>query len=125
MFISPDLQANIKRATDSNCKELNNECFQSVKDVLVNPGTELSTEADPLTERFVVLATASLVVLVSVLIAYWHLETQPQPVPIYIGSALVNDAAAAVSASTVVVVMESPTPALTITPKPEPTSVTG
>ncbi|RDL30125.1 uncharacterized protein BP5553_10403 [Venustampulla echinocandica] len=106
-------------------RELNNQCFQSVKDVFTNPKTEVDSRADTLTERFVVIATAGLAALLSVLIAYWHHERQPPPMPIHIRPAQINEAATAISAATVAVVMESPTPALTITPKPDPTAVTG
>lgn len=119
MFISPDLQKNIKDVIDSNCKELNNQCFQSVRDVLVNPKTELQARG------LLLFVVAICGIINSIIIPLFYNMKQPVPVPLHLSPGHLSQASAAASATAIVVVPGSGTPPITITPTPEPTTITG
>ena len=117
VFVSPDLQGKIKDAMNSNCQEINDKCYKSVRDLLVNPNTELEARQ---------IAGGALVVgILALLYPWWYKEEKPVPVPIHIPPAQISQASTAVSATVIVVATGSGTPTITITPEPEPTTVTG
>lgn len=120
VFLSTDLQNNINAALDSNCGELNDQCFQSMRDSLMNDDTELYSRQDPAT-----LTVGALVVgFASLLFPFYYQDKEPIPVPIQLDPSYVSAASALATASAIVIVPESGAP-ITITPRPNPLTVTG
>lgn len=120
IFLSTNLQNNINAALGSNCGKLNDQCFQSMRDSLMNEDTELHSRQDPAT-----LTVGALVVgFTSLLFPFYYQDKEPIPVPIQLDPSHVSAASALATASTVVLVPESGAP-ITITPSSEPPVVTG
>lgn len=117
IFLSTDLQNNINAALDSNCGELNNKCFQSMRDSVINSNTELSS-------RQAQSGGPVLVLLVALFFPLYYQEKQPIPVPIQFNPSQISAASSLATASTIVVIPESGSP-ITITPSPKPPAVTG
>lgn len=120
IFLSSNLQNNINSALDSNCGELNDQCFQSMRDSLMNDDTELYSRQDPAT-----LTVGALVVgFASLLFPFYYQNKEPIPVPIQLDPSHVSAASELATANVIVIVPESGAP-ITITPSPEPPAVTG
>jgi len=122
IFLSSDLQGNISNTVKSNCPELDDQCFQSVRDLLISPNTELDPTIEP---RWFFLGLAGLAGLLGLLIPAFRFASYEVPNPIYIPPAQVSQVSLAAPATEFVMFTGSGTPTMTITPKPEPTTITG
>lgn len=121
IFVSEELQGKVREAYDADCKEINDACYTSVKDVLIHPDNELQPrQLDPVT-----VGVAVVLGFIAVLFPVWYKGDQTVPVPIHMPAAEISQASEAESATAVVVVTGTEPPVITITPKPEPTTVTG
>jgi hypothetical protein len=122
VFISNDLQSKIENTRASQCQQLNNECVQTIKDLLLNPNTNLEARQDPFT-----LVILSVVVLIFAAVMANHINHKSEPVATHWSAdpTQISQASAASNATAIVVVTTSNTPLLTITPKPDNPSVTG
>ena len=120
VFLSTDLQNDINTALDSNCGQLNDQCFQSMRDSLMNDDTELYSRQDP-----AILTVDALVVgFASLLFPFYYQNKEPISVPIQLDPCHVSAASALATASAIVIVPESGA-LITITPRPNPPAVTG
>ena len=120
VFLSPDLQNSIKGIMDANCQELNGPCFQSVRDGLINPSTELVARQ----LETAALVGAAVMAFVSLLFPFYYQESRPIPNPIKLDPVHISAASAAAIATETVVVPTSGPP-VTMMPKPTPPTVTG
>ena len=105
---------------DSNCKTLNSQCLQSVRDGLVNTNTQLVARGI----LAIGLGGAGLATILALFIPFVFEEHKLIPIPIKLDPSQISAAAAAASATEIVVVPTSGLP-VTITPKPNPPLVTG
>jgi predicted lysophospholipase L1 biosynthesis ABC-type transport system permease subunit len=105
---------------DSNCKALNSQCLQSVRDGLVNTNTQLVARQI----GAVGLVGAALAVIIGLSLPFIFEEHKLIPIPIKLDPSQISAATAAASATEIVVVPTSGPP-VTITPKPNPPTVTG
>ena len=108
---------------DSNCKTLNSQCLQSVRDGLVNTNTQLVTRQLGAMGLFGVVG-AGLAAIVSLFLPFIFEKHKVIPIPIKLDLSQISAATAAASATEIVVVPTSGPP-VTITPKPNPPTVTG
>jgi hypothetical protein len=119
IILSEELRANIQKAVDSNCNDINAQCVDGVKYLLVNPHTELES-------RQVVAVGASVFAVVALAIPWWGKSgNQGVPVALHIPSTQLDPAASAASAATVVAVTGSGVPFVTIVPSAKAPTPTG
>lgn len=117
-MLSDELRVNMDKAIANNCKNVDSQCVESIKKLLVNPHTELES-------RQLVAAGAGLFALLALAIPLYEKErSQGVPVAIHIPSAQINPAASAAQASTIAAITGSGSPLITITQKPDVASVT-
>jgi hypothetical protein len=118
-LLSEELRADIQKAIDSNCKEINSQCVDGVKDLLANPHTELES-------RQVLAAGAGLFALFALAIPWLEKSrNQGVPVALHIPSAQLEPAASAASAATIVAVTGSGVPFVTVVPSAKAPTPTG
>ncbi|KAJ4364159.1 hypothetical protein N0V83_009614 [Neocucurbitaria cava] len=118
IVLSDELRANIDKAIADSCKNVDSQCVESIKNLLVNPHTELEA-------RQLVAAGAGLFALLALAIPLYEKErSQGVPVAIHIPSAQIDPAASAAQASTIAAITGSGSPLITITQKPDLASVT-
>ncbi|KIM94644.1 hypothetical protein OIDMADRAFT_60421 [Oidiodendron maius Zn] len=110
MFLSPDLQNTIKGVMDANCKTLDDNCFQSVRNSLINPNTELVS-------RQLSVFGAVAVGFAAILFPFFYKDTKLVPVPIVLHPSDMSAASAAATATELVAVPISGA-RVTITPTP-------
>lgn len=121
IFISSELQGKIENVMKAKCQEVNDKCFQSVKDVINTPETELQSRA-----TMGGLVTGAYAVFHMILgMAYLWNQKEEKVVQWHIDKEGIIQVSAAMSASEIVVATGTGAPSVTITPKPEPTTPTG
>jgi hypothetical protein len=121
VVFSDELRANIQKAVNSNCNNLDAQCVDSVSNLLVNLHTELESR-----QVAIAVAGAELFVLIAIAIPLWGKgRNEGVPVALHIPSAQLDPAASAAQASAVAVIANSAAPSITINRKPEVTPVKG
>ena len=123
VVLSDDLRTNIQKAVDSNCKNIDTNCVDSIKGLLVNPHTELeSRQVGP-----AVAGGAAFLAFIAMVIPLWGQSRDQQGVPValHIPSAQLDPAASVAHAATIAAAASSGAPFITITPKPDAPAVTG
>jgi hypothetical protein len=119
--LSEELRGNIQKAISNDCKIVDGACINSMKDLLINPHTELES-------RQVGAVIAGLVVLASMILPMIILDANRElgvPIAIHVPPAQMAPAASAAEAATFAVVTGTGAPFVTVTAKPHVTSATG
>jgi hypothetical protein len=112
VVFSEELRTNIKTAIDSNCKDINAQCVDSVNSLLVNPHTELESR------QAIVLAGAGMFAFIAMVIPMLNKDrNEGVPVVLHMPSGQLGPAASAAKASTIAFITNSAAPAVTITRK--------
>ncbi|KAF2028204.1 hypothetical protein EK21DRAFT_114118 [Setomelanomma holmii] len=104
IVLSEELRGNIKTVLDTKCNSIDTQCVNSIKDLLINPRTELES-------RQLAGAAAAGAVLFALLALALPCQIDP--------------AASAAQASTIAVITKTDAPFITITPKLDTPSATG
>jgi hypothetical protein len=123
VVLSEELRSNIQKAVDSNCKNIDTQCTESIKSLLINQDTRLeSRQADK-----AVVAGAALFGLLSFVIAMLRKGDNQPAVPgvLHVPAAQMAPAASAARAATIAAITKSGAPIVTLTPKPAAPTVTG
>jgi len=121
VVLSEELRTNIKKAFDSNCKTVDDKCVGSMKDLLINPHTELESRQVGAAAG----AVAAVILLAAIMLPLFEKDrTQGIPVALNIPSIQLSSAVSVAATATIAVVTASGTP-LTIAPKPHTTSAPG
>jgi hypothetical protein len=116
-ILSEVLRADIDKAVKSDCKDIDGQCFESIKSLLINRKTELES-------RQIEVAATALFALIALAIPWIEKDSKKGiPVAIHIPSTQFGPATSAAQASTLAIVTGQGT-SITITPKPNPVMVT-
>lgn len=119
VYISQDLQKDIKKAVDMNCKNLNSECFAKVGDVIKGPDTRLKSWQ---TEIIMIEALGG---FLGLLFLFFYDRDRTVPAPIHMKPDVIKTASELATATEIVAIPPSDGPTVMITASPGPTSVTG
>lgn len=109
----------MKEAMKSNCNNIDTQCVNGIRDLMVNPRTELES-------RQLAAAGAALFALIALAIP-WLAKSQNEEVPLalHIPASQMDPAVSAAQASTIAAITKTDAPYITITPKPDAPSATG
>ncbi|KAH3995359.1 hypothetical protein HBI70_178250 [Parastagonospora nodorum] len=122
VLLSEELRANVKKAFDSNCKSIDDQCIGSVKELLINPQTQLESRQ----VGQVAAAVAAVILLAAVLLPVLEKDrTQGIPVALHIPSAQLDLAVSVAATATIAVITASGTPFVTVTPRTPTASSVG
>jgi hypothetical protein len=100
MFLSPELRDTLKGVMEANCKTLDDKCFQSVRNSLINPNTELVSRQLP-------VYGAVAVGFAGLLFPFFYKDAKLVPVPIILRPSDISAASAAATATELVAVPTS------------------
>jgi hypothetical protein len=119
--LSEDLRANIQKAVDASCKTIDSQCIGSIKNLLINPRTELeSRQLGPV--------VPAVVLFFALIAGVWEVGkdgSKGVPLAIHIPPAQVAEAASAAEAATIAAVtgVGAATPFVTFVPKLPATTI--
>jgi hypothetical protein len=115
VVLSDELRANVQKAIESNCQNIDSQCVESVKGLLVSPDTELEAR-----QLDTVRTGAALLGFLALAIPLFGVGRDSQAVPAayHIPSSQVDPAMSAAQAFTVVAAQHSGAPGITITLEP-------
>ncbi|KAH4219132.1 hypothetical protein HBI06_191950 [Parastagonospora nodorum] len=119
--LSEELRGNIQKAISNDCKTVDSPCINKMRDLLINPHTELES-------RQVVAVIAGLVALASMILPMIILDGNRElgvPIAIHVPPTQMGPAASAAEAATFAVVTGTGAPFVTVTSKPHVTSAAG
>lgn len=123
VVLSDELRSSVQNAVDSNCQDVNTQCVESIKYLLINRNTKLeSRQVGP-----EVIAGAVLAGFLGILYALLGKSQSEQAIPIaiHVPSVQLNPAVSAARAPTFAAITKSDSPILTITPTPVAATITG
>ncbi|KAI4925262.1 hypothetical protein J4E85_007139 [Alternaria conjuncta] len=121
VILSDELRGKVESALDSACVDLDDVCFESIKDILVSPNTELETRQ---VEELLYGVGAAVAVFFAYIIPVTSNSSKGVPVALHAPAHQLGPAASAAQASTVAIATASDAPIITITRKPDATLTT-
>lgn len=121
IFLSPALQTALANTIKTKCASIDNDCYQSVRGVIIAPSTELETRQ----LGALALIGAGIMGLISLTFPLWYKGDNTVPAHIGVPSSQLAAASAAETASVIAIGSGTGAASVLITPTPEPTKVTG
>ncbi|KAH7312024.1 hypothetical protein BKA65DRAFT_558649 [Rhexocercosporidium sp. MPI-PUGE-AT-0058] len=126
IFLSPDLHALIQSTVEANCQQVNENCLQSIRDLISGPKTELQARQILITAFLIfeilkfAIEVGTIVLAAAVVYAGTHNNV---PAHISVPPVQLNQATSAAIATATVILVDG-VPPFSITPKPIPAGVT-
>lgn len=120
IVISNELRSSIEQVITKDCKNISDQCVQSVRSTIFNPNTELESRQAGLG---MVVISAFLAVINIIGASVQFSNSKEVPVAIKIQDDVISQASKAFGASTVAIVTDGDAPVATITLDPVSTTV--